>query len=176
MKTATIDGEMSNLDANFGRIYCFCIKPLGGDIITLKEGDFKRRFPGDDKLLALAIMRTLEEYDLWIGWYTSRFDIPFLQTRLVINKCPPLPKRFHIDMWYQARFKLKLHSNRLDAVADSLNVKHKKTKLLPDIWRRAQAGDKKALSYIVTHCQRDVETLEDVYNRLVKYVDTIKKR
>lgn len=176
MKIATIDGEMSNLDANFGRVYCFCIKPLGGKVVTLKEGQFKRRFPGDDKLLVEAVSKKLGQFDMWVGWYTQRFDIPFLQTRLVINNSPSLPKRFHIDLWFQARYKLKLHSNRLDAVADSLDVQHKKTKLLPDVWRRAQAGDKDALKYIVKHCQQDVKTLEDVYTRLCQYVDTVKKK
>jgi uncharacterized protein YprB with RNaseH-like and TPR domain len=176
MKMATIDGEMTNLDANFGRVLCFCIKPLDGRVITLKEGQYKKRFPGDDKSLVEAIAQKLEKFDLWIGWYTQRFDIPFIQTRLVINGSPPLQKRFHIDLWFQSRYKLKLHSNRLEAVADSLDVPHKKTKLLPDIWRRAQAGDKTALDYIVKHCQEDVRTLEDVYNRLHKYIDTIKKR
>lgn len=176
MTIVTIDGEMSNLDANFGRVYCFCIKPLDKPVITLKEGDFKQRFPSDDKALVETIRDELHKHDIWVGWYTQRFDIPFLQTRLIINNSEPLQKRFHVDLWFQSKYKFKLHSNRLDAVADSLDVPHKKTKLLPDVWRRAQAGDKEALNYIVEHCKQDVKTLEDVYHRLFKYVDNIRKR
>lgn len=167
---------MDQRDANFGRILVGCFKEVDKPVLTLREGDFKQRFPGDDKELCEAIRDTLAGFDMWCGWYSSRFDVPFLRTRLIINNSDPLPKRFHLDLWYQARYKFKLNSNRLDTVADSLEVKHRKTKLLPDVWRRAQAGDTNALDYIAKHCVADVKTLEDVYMRLKKYVDTISKK
>jgi uncharacterized protein YprB with RNaseH-like and TPR domain len=176
MKLAMVDGEMTNLDANFGRTLVFAIKPLGKDPTMFVETDYKSRFPGDDKLLVEAVRDEMHKYDTWVTWYGRKFDLPFLNTRLIIHKSDhQLQNRFHIDLWETCRKKLKLHSNRLEAAAIALDVEHSKTHITPSVWCKAAAGDKPSLKYIIEHCKLDVFVLEEVYLRLAPYIDTIRR-
>jgi uncharacterized protein YprB with RNaseH-like and TPR domain len=178
MKIAMIDGEMSNLDGNFGRLFCFAIKPLGEEPIIISELDtkYKKRFKGDDAAICGAVRDEIEQYDTWVSWYGRKFDIPFLNTRLIMHNSRPLQNRFHIDLWETCRRKLKLHSNRLEAAAIALDVPYSKTHITPSVWGKASAGDSKALEYIIEHCKLDVFVLEEVYKRLVKYIDTVRRK
>jgi len=176
MKLAMVDGEMSNLDANFGRLFCFAVKPIGEATKMFSEMDYKKRFPGDDKLLVEAVRDEMHKYDGWVTWYGRKFDIPFLNTRLIMHLSGQLQNRFHIDLWETCRRKLKLHSNRLEAAAIALDVEHSKTHITPSIWCKASAGDKPSLEYIIDHCTKDVLVLEEVYLRLAPYIDTIRKK
>jgi len=78
------------------------------------------------------------------------------------------------DTWQMARKKLKIHSNRQDSVAQTLTQKSDKTRIHPDIWLKAQFGNKKdrkeALDYILEHCKIDVMELEENYLSLLPYV------
>ena len=74
-------------------------------------------------------------------------------------------------MYYTARFKLKLHSNKLVGVGETLFGKTGKTRVVGPIWTKAMMGDKESLRYIVEHCQADVVELEDVFNELRGFVN-----
>jgi len=76
-----------------------------------------------------------------------------------------------VDLYYVARHRLKLHSNRLAVVAETLFGESEKTRVVGPIWTRAVAGDKEAMDYIVEHCIIDVDVLEQVFERLRGFVN-----
>lgn len=158
---AMFDLESTHMDADFGRLICACIKPLGEEPIvysTLK-GDTIVEFVRDE----------LQKYDYIVTYYGTGFDIPFLTTRLIKNGLEPLGLVRQVDMYYTARAKLKLASNRQANVVKSLTRKVERTDVVGEIWLRAAEGDKEAVKYIVEHCIADVHDLEEVFNWLVSY-------
>jgi hypothetical protein len=57
-----------------------------------------------------------------------------------------------MDTYPIARNKLKLHSNRLDSIAQALNItKVKKTPLSSEHWMKGALGNPDALKYILKH-------------------------
>lgn len=169
MKICFFDLETTNLAANFGYILCagwkFWEEP-GFHVVSV--GDFPKLLksdPTNDKEVVRSICGILAASDIIVTWYGARFDVPFLNSRLIAHGLDPLPPVPHIDLWRVARYKLRLHSNRLASVADFLELPSK-TPLTPKIWIRAMAGHPASLDYIKDHCQRDVEVLELAYEKL----------
>jgi uncharacterized protein YprB with RNaseH-like and TPR domain len=169
------DIETTNLDASIGMILCACVKEMGGETFTavsrMPEGGFM-----DDHEVVVQIRDWLEEYDYVCTYYGTGFDIPYLNTRLLIHGERPINRIRHVDLYYTAKFQLKLHSNRLAVVAETLFGNSDKTRVLGPVWTRAAQGDPEAMKYIVDHCQIDVEVLERVFNHLRGFINLSEKR
>lgn len=159
------DIETSNLQASIGTMLSASIKEKGGPTTSFALQGFR---PGDpwrpqnDGEIVEAIRDEVEKYDYVVTYYGSRFDIPYLQTRLLNYGMRPLDNFRHWDLFYVPKFRLKLHSNRLDAVTEFIYGKTEKTRVIGDIWNRAMRGDAEAMAYIVEHCEKDVSELEKV--------------
>ena len=160
------DLETFDLAAEFGLVMVGCVKDRGGATQTfVAHGDTEERS------CVLGIRDALESADFVVTWYGTKFDVPYLNTRLQILNERPIERIRHIDLYYTSRFRLRLQSNRLANVGLSLLGRDDKTVIVPGIWRRALQGDQEALDYIVDHCQRDVKILEDVFNKLHGFVN-----
>lgn len=169
------DIETTNLSANIGMILCASVKERGGPTKTFVCK--KKRGLLSDEDTVDEIREELTTYDFICTYYGTKFDIPYLNTRLLIADKPLLDAFRHVDMYYTARYKLKLHSNRLQVVQESLlEGKTEKTKLIGPIWQKAAMGDKESLEYIVEHCEADVQVLEDVFDTLKMFVNLSGKR
>lgn len=158
---AAFDIETSNLSASIGEILCACVKTLNGPIKT-----FVADTNTGDKQLCIDMRDYLETFDYVYGFYSLKFDLPYLNTRLIIHGERPIDSIRHIDVYYTARHKLKLHSNKLAIVAETLLGHDDKTRVIGPIWLKAIRGDPESIFYIIDHCQRDVKVLEDVFNQL----------
>jgi uncharacterized protein YprB with RNaseH-like and TPR domain len=163
-KIAMFDIETTNLDADIGEMLCACIKPLGG-----KVKSFVVDTTAGDGALAASLREELRNYDYVVTWYGTKFDMPYLTTRLISAGEETLGYMRHVDLYYTSRFKLKLHSNRLAAVGEFMFGKTSKTRVIGPIWLRAIRGDKEAMDYIVKHCQMDVRELELIFCELVPH-------
>jgi hypothetical protein len=175
MKLLSWDIESSDLVADYGRMLCLGFKTVGGRgknarIISL--GDYKSYEvdPTHDKALVKEAAKILSDCDAWLTWYGSRFDVPFVNSRLIYHDLPPLPPIPHIDGWRVARSKLRLHSNRLASVSAFLDVEEK-TPIKPNVWVRAKCGHRPSLNYVIQHCKQDVIVLEQVYEHLKPLID-----
>lgn len=166
---AFFDIETTNLNASIGMILCGCVRVNGATITYTATA-------GEDGLLtdkeACINMRDdLEAMSYVCTYYGSRFDLPFINSRLLIHGERPISKIRHIDLYFTARFKLKLHSNRLAVVLETLFGKSGKTQIDFALWNRAHMGDKEALGYVEEHCIADVEELEKVFDKLRGFVN-----
>jgi DNA polymerase elongation subunit (family B) len=191
MRIAFTDGEMSNLQADFGQLLCACIveyRPLTDkqlkagqrpwtNLRTMQLHDYAvKRW--DDRSLAVEWREAIDEYDVIVTWNGIKFDIPFLNTRLRRwNETEAAPRR-HKDLLYTARYKLRLASNSLDSVSTFLNVHEKygiaKTKMEPERWTMALGGHEPSFRYILDHCQLDVKVLAAVWQETKHLVGEIK--
>jgi uncharacterized protein YprB with RNaseH-like and TPR domain len=166
-----LDLECSNLHASFGIILCFSLKTKGEDKIyrrVVTASDLRTCL--DEKVVRQCI-KNMGNFDRIVTFYGTKFDIPFLRTR-AISLGVPFPEygtMLHKDVYYIARAKLRLHSNRLDSVCNTLFGSTEKTRIEPDKWIKALMGDAKSLVYIQDHCDKDVTELEKVYNALIGY-------
>lgn len=162
------DLETSNLNANFGFILCGGYKVLGEKRVHVpKISDYSLydRDPTNDRELVKTLAKELSTADIWLTWYGSRFDVPYLNSRLIYHGLKPLPPIPHIDGWRIARYQMRLNSNRLQSVTQFLELEDK-TPLSGPHWIKAMAGNKRSLKYVVDHCRQDVVVLEQVYERI----------
>jgi len=180
------DLETGNFNANLSSIICFGWKVLGsrGQPHCKNTWDYKgwrKNLFGiyDDKKLVEYIYSILVDADGIVTHYGKGFDLRFLNSRLVYHGLPPLPPMMHIDTWATARYKLKLHSNRLDAVAGFFGL-DQKTSIVKEaqdrglhiehkwhLWVLTSQWNKKALKLMSDYCKQDVAVLEQVYFKIL---------
>jgi len=171
-KWGYVDIESSNLAATFGYIISYCIKEANGPIIerVLTPNDIKNHI--FDKRLMKQFIIDSRKFDRLLGYYSTKFDIPFLRTRsLHFGLDFPLYSEIkHTDVYYIVRNKLRLHRNRLETACEFFDIPCKGHRLNPTVWQRAMSGEKKALNYILQHNREDVISLELLYNKVSLYV------
>jgi len=167
---AFFDLETTNLKANFGRILCASVADMFGNVRTFRidEAPWKRERRRDDIALAVGLRDYLEQFDVLVGWYSKMFDIPYLNTRLLIgNERPLRSDMMHFDpIWKAKKGSMALHSARLDAVAKTFRLEVQKTGLDPEIWNDAADGQREAMDYVVEHCEKDVLVLRQAFHIL----------
>lgn len=170
LKTAIWDIESGGLDANFDPILCASIKRFGHKKVKTFRIDKFTINPWDDKELCNEIAWELETYDVICHHYGDRFDLPFLNTRLLYwgTILVDTSAMRTVDTWWTLRYRYKLNSNRLATASEFLGCKNKKTPLSGDIWMKAKCGVKGALDYVVKHNVADVLVLEEVVKTLAK--------
>lgn len=171
-KVGFLDIETSNLKANFGIVFSWCIKPAGSmkiqsSVITRKE----LASPTGDKRLIRDCIEAMNKYDRIVGHFGCYFDIPYLRTRAIMHKLhfPRYGDIVYTDTWKMAKRTLCIHSNRQNTIAEALFGKTIKTRLNSKYWLLALQGDKKSLDYILKHNKADVIELERNYNAMLKY-------
>lgn len=164
------DLETTNLSANYGYMLCASWKVYGDPkthLIKISDSPTWKKDPTNDKYVAQKLRDVLITADGWVTHYGSRFDEPYLNSRLLMHNLSPLPPmgKSHIDTWRIAKYKLKMNSNRLASVAAFLGLEEK-TPLNGPIWIKAMAGHKPSLQYVYEHCIQDVKVLEQVYDKI----------
>lgn len=173
LRIGYLDIETTNLNANFGFILTWYIKTRDKNEYQFGIINRNEIFDGKfDKRLVKELLNVFKFYDVIYTHYGSdrRFDVPFIRTRAFANglqnQLPKYMEKFIMDTYPTARNKLRLHSNRLDSIAEALGIEGiKKTPLSPKKWRMAAIGDSKALQYIAKHNKRDVQLLERVHKK-----------
>jgi uncharacterized protein YprB with RNaseH-like and TPR domain len=166
----SFDLETTNLDASIGMILCGCIKNRGSRTLTCVA---TRDEDGllNDKQVCINLRDAIEGYDYIYSYYGTKFDLPYLNTRLIIHGERPINQIRHIDLYYVARYKLKLHSNALAVVGETLFGDSGKSRVMGPIWARAAMGSKEDMDYIIEHCEKDVVALEKVFEELRGFVN-----
>jgi uncharacterized protein YprB with RNaseH-like and TPR domain len=168
-----LDCETNNLDSDFGILLSYAIKEFESDTIykgVLEKSDTQSSAEEDKRLVGRCV-KDLLKFDRVITWYGKKFDLPFIRTRALICGVdfPFYGGIKHNDIYYIAKYRLKLHSNRLENVCRVLFGETQKTHIDARYWRGALRGDKTALAYILDHNIRDVMDLERVYLKLRDY-------
>lgn len=124
----------------------------------------------DDKQLLIEFSKVLEEADEIVGHFIDKFDWPWVKTRCLIHRLPPLPNIKTIDTKAWASRGFYFNSNKLDYLADILGH-GKKIKTDFDLWKDIVIHNcPKALNRMCLYCARDVEVLEKVYLDLAAHI------
>ena len=171
-KVGFIDIETSNLKANFGIIFSYCIKEHGKNVFlekSITKDDLQKGIL--DRDLVKQCIVDMQKFHRLVGHYSSRFDIPYLRTRALYWKLdfPKYGEILHTDVWKIARNVLCLSSNRQGVIAETILGHSGKTRIDPKHWIMALQGDPDALAYIVKHNKIDAKELEKNYDKLIGF-------
>jgi len=190
LREVILDIETTGFKADWGKLLCVVLKPIGGDpiILRLDEMEGFRRRPWDDSQLLVEALDVLRRTAKVITWYGSRFDIPFLRgRRLMINAniginiekgggevpifaisspIPPVTALMHLDAW-KLRRNYAFSGGTLEIYAQNL-VHREKPDVRPLAWQLAAHGLRGAMDEVVARCLADVEILEQVYLEMEK--------
>lgn len=162
-----LDIEASDLSADIGHLLSIGYMWEGENKPTiLSLINYPGSKPNDDRFLLKAFEPIFEKADLVVHHFGDYYDLPFIQTRRLINGLLKLSDVQTVDTWKIARKKLRLGSNRLERILDVLNCPYQKTPVRLSIWSDARIGDKKAFKYVEKHNEIDVLVLAWVYKRI----------
>lgn len=163
-----LDIECSNLNADYGIIFSYCIKPRGDDNIlyrVITKGELKKCL---DREVVKSLINDISQFDRIVTFYGTKFDIPFCRTKAVYHGLdfPEYGQLMHTDLYYTMKHKFKLSSNRLENSCRVLLGKTQKTRLDPIHWIKALQGDEESLEYILEHNKYDVIDLELLHDKI----------
>ena len=171
-KIGVFDIETTGLPASYSHMLAWCVLDRNtgmvfSDLITRKEV----RDKSDVRIVKSAI-KEIEKYDRVVTYYGSRFDIPYVRSRALRHKVtfPAYKNLYHTDLYFVARSKFRLHSNRLKAICEFLNIPAKNHPFSMDLWEKAGAGDEEALKTVLTHCDEDVWSTNEVLTVLLDHM------
>lgn len=142
-----------NFKADKGFLLCVGYKYLGDTKTTVLQRKFPVKDVFDDKELCQRVYDVLadDSVEAYIGHNLKWFDIPFFNTRLLLNGLPPLPQTRVFDTCNTMYKKLRMGNSLKNAIFQ-FKLPAEKTALdLPGSLRAAM-GDKKEMALIVDHC------------------------
>lgn len=168
LRIGYFDIEVDNLNADFGTVLSWAIKPKGEepvyDFITKK--DLKHSDKPDVRVVS-SFIEEMRKYDILIGYFSSNFDMPYMRAKALHYGLdfPEYGDLYHWDLYYTVKSKLKISRKSLDAACDYLNIEGK-TPIDKDVWRRAKYADKEAVAEVVDHNLGDVIITEALHDKL----------
>lgn len=182
IKTCVFDLETSALEGDRGIILCAVMQSsVFKKPIVIRTDDTNPRWSegrrGDDSRTVKQIAAVLADHDVLVAHNGSRFDLPFLRTRMARWGMKRLPDMKLVDPCSIAWRKFRLRSNSLGAIADHIGLSDKKTPLDMSTWADAILnGTRSAMNLIVEHCIADVRVLEGVLELVKPFVKILDDR
>jgi hypothetical protein len=148
-----------------GSVICFAAK---------WHGDKKVMFASDHHDGHEAMVRRahelMSEADGIIGWNSAGFDVKHLKREFVLAGLGPPAPHVDIDLLRTSRRQFKFASNKLEHVARQLGVGGKVKHDGFELWVKCMADDPKAWALMKKYCVGDVVLTEQVYDRLLPWI------
>lgn len=179
LKIAILDIESTDLTANDGYMLCACVKTvnkgsLNGAVQTVQITP-EESFRSDDRRILKELVKIMDEQDVLVGWYSSKFDHPFINTRCLKHGIKPPRREFRRDLCMVARGIGKLKNNRLASWGKFFFGESGKSFLPWATWINAIRGKKKDLDLIVHHCKLDVIETEKMYKKFMPLLGKLRR-
>lgn len=178
-----LDIETEDLRADFGIIFCYCIKDANSDKIyedCITSGDINKyrsknrdKIPQEDKRVLKSLIRDMGNFSRVIGHYSSKFDLPYIRTRAVMCglQFPTFGSFYQTDTWQILKNKFKLSRNSLQNACQKLVGMTEKDHLSLSIKHGCLRGEEWALKDTLEHCRQDVRDTERLYNLIYGYAN-----
>jgi uncharacterized protein YprB with RNaseH-like and TPR domain len=155
---AFVDIEGTGLKGDYNSILVASVKPYCGKVTT-----FVVEKPGNDKRLVKDLRDHMSQFDCWVGYYSSGYDLPMINTRLWQAKQDPLPSRHHIDLYFKLKNRLLLARRSQAHLLRLLEGQEQKMDMSAEDWNRVIADPDKMIPKMKQRCESDVAGLETVY-------------
>lgn len=164
---AFVDIEAANLNADYGTVVVVSVKPYKQPPVTFDAP------PGRDRGLVQEVAEELHKYQCWVTFYGRRYDIPFLNSRLLYHGFAPLEKRHHIDMWMVVKMRTHLSRRNQAHLLSWLGTPESKMSVSPNVWAEMAVKPKEKLAILRERCESDVIGLEAMYERCKRAIAEI---
>jgi DNA polymerase elongation subunit (family B) len=165
------------LKASINTIICFGYRVFGEDdkAKCINAWDFKgwRKDVNDDYELIKRAREILVDADAIVTHNGKRFDLKFLNTRLMIHGLDPLPKINHVDTCAKAKANLFLFNNRLDTLGKFLVNDKKLENGGWELWTKVLERDAKSMKLMEQYCKQDVDLTAKVFKKLRPFCNEI---
>ena len=135
-----------------------------GDVLTSEEAVNE-----DDSRIVKSLWKLINEADIVVAHNGNKADIPWMNTRFILNNLNPPKPYFSIDTCLVARKQFNFSSNKLDALATYFGLSNKIDTNFK-LWKNCLKGDKEALSYMLEYNKMDVKILEEIYLKLRPWI------
>lgn len=123
-----------------------------------------------DKSMLRQFVAITDEADELVHHYGDHFDMPWIRTRILFHRLPPIPIFKTVDTKGLASKYFYFNSNKLDYISSFLGH-GKKLHTDFDLWKKiVLQKDGKALDYMCRYCGIDVKRLESVYHDLKPFI------
>lgn len=143
------------------KIICIAYKWEQGDRVTVLRWDQNQ----DDRSMLKEFLAVANEADELIAHYGDNFDMPWFRARCLIHGLEPLPLYKTVDTKAWASKYFYFNSNKLDYLSKVFGYGGKLETNFK-LWLDVMAGKKSALDYMCKYCGKDVERLQEVWNKL----------
>lgn len=172
------DIESTGLAADFGIMLMYAYRWHGEEethcrtLLDIPKKDWELPPEKRDRTLVIELGKLIDEADIVVAHYGSKFDNRFVQTRLLIHDLPIADIRWAkiFDPCITARKNLKFQSNRMANIAAALGVDQQKTSLPKNIWYRSHTFDGEwfidAITQMKEYCIQDVRVLYDIAQKI----------
>jgi hypothetical protein len=112
----------------------------------------------------------LSEADAVVHYNGRKFDIPTLNKEFLLHGLTPPSPYAQIDLLTTARSKFRLASNKLDFVAQQLDLGKKTEHKGHELWLGCMNKDAASWKVMEKYNKNDVVLLEKVYDRLLPWI------
>lgn len=168
------DIETSNLDADFGRIFCIGYKWYDEStvhcpsIVLPEQG---KSWDNAEHELIETFMQVYETADISVTYNGILFDLPYINTKYMRYHSSGAPAPVaQTDLYWTVKSKTRLSRKSLQNLSYYLGGEYQKSGVEPRLWLAAREGNKAALRAIIQHCKIDVLALEEDYTRLRPFI------
>ena len=122
------------------------------------------------KTMLKGIHGLLNDADAVVHYNGTKFDIPTLNKEFLLHSFnPPSPYK-QIDLLRVVRSNFRFPSNKLDYVAQRLNLGKKHEHEGHELWVKCMNGDKDAWKRMEKYNIQDVVLLENLYSHLLPWI------
>lgn len=169
--------DRATMKASISTLISFGYMELGDKKAKcINAWDFPKRWEksvNDDYEICKAASEILQDADGIVTHYGSKFDLPFLNSRLLYHGLPLVPTLPHIDTCMVARKNLYIHRNRLNTLAKYLGVEEKLENGGWQLWDDVMHRKKSAQKLMDRYCKQDVVCLSKVFEKLRPFIKNI---
>lgn len=146
---------------DFTEVICFAAKWAG-------EDEPMQFFRGEE--VVPAAWRLLNEADVVVHFYGSKFDVPHLNREFLQSGLgPPSPYK-QLDLKLAVAKRFKFTSNKLAHVSQALGLDGKIENSGWDLWVRVMAGVEEAWAEMEEYNRQDVVLLEELHQILLPWL------
>ena len=135
--------------------------------------DVWKKDVNDDYLILKKAVDILYDADVIVTHNGKRFDLPFLNTRIMLMRekykdknLIPLPPIIHEDTCNIAKKKMFLFSNRLNRLSEVLGSKQKIDTGGWDLWVKVWHKNKTAQRFMAKYCAQDIVATKSNYDKI----------
>lgn len=131
---------------------------------------FRSSYHDGKKTMLEDLHKLMDEADVLVGWNSAAFDHKHINREFLENGMTPPSTVKDLDLMSVTKANFLFPSNKLDYVAQKLDVGAKVKHSGFSLWLRCMEGDKKAWKEMKEYQIQDVNLLVDLYDILLPWL------